>query len=304
MGKLSGSDHVVVRDITDITHPKTLSAGDIPWIRSRFVSGTELSYVDQGGNLMRRAFSSSSGLEVARCVGEFDWKSDGTAVVYVTPGDSGTALHQLSADRDIGLASLPATPAIGCESQTCVDAWDFRLIYSPDGADISLVTNIGKLVFRLWASDGTLIKSMDSQQTTMSAWSGKGLYFRDDKGVEMWRNGAISAFLPGVAWIRPKASPGGGQIVYAARDSTGLAHTYIVDTSTGKVRDLGKARAEPAFLTPSLIWYQGERSCIASDQCGGNRTVPTGKTYIYDLQDGTETESRITFVADVWPHPA
>jgi hypothetical protein len=29
-----------------------------------------------------------------------------------------------------------------------------------------------------------------------------------------------------------------------------------------------------------------------------------GKTYIYDLQDSTETQSIITSVIDVWPHPA
>jgi hypothetical protein len=34
----------------------------------------------------------------------------------------------------------------------------------------------------------------------------------------------------------------------------------------------------------------------------GPGTLPTGKTYIYDLQTGTETESRITAVYDVWPH--
>ena len=28
------------------------------------------------------------------------------------------------------------------------------------------------------------------------------------------------------------------------------------------------------------------------------------ETYIYDLQDGTETQSVITSVYDIWPHPA
>jgi hypothetical protein len=36
----------------------------------------------------------------------------------------------------------------------------------------------------------------------------------------------------------------------------------------------------------------------------GGTTITTGKTYIYDLQTGTETESIITQVFDVWPHPA
>src|ERR1700694_3986223 len=52
LGKLSGSDRTVVRDITDVTHPRTLTTGDIPSIRPRFVSATDVSYVDQGGALI------------------------------------------------------------------------------------------------------------------------------------------------------------------------------------------------------------------------------------------------------------
>ena len=60
------------------------------------------------------------------------------------------------------------------------------------------------------------------------------------------------------------------------------------------------------FLTSRYIWYEGERACVAADVCGsapGGHPL-NGKTYIYDLQTGTETESIITGVADVWPHAA
>ena len=304
LGKLSGSDRIAVRDITDSTHPKTLGTFDPPPTRPRFVSATDVSYVDQAGNLIRFAYSSSTRTEVAACAGQFDWNADATAVVYTTQTDSGASLHQLSAGHDVAIDTLPIGSSVGCESQSCADAWDSRLSYSPDGASISLLRNISSFVFRIWTSDGKLVKSFDSQQATMSAWSGKSLYFRDDKGVEVWRDGAVSLFLPGVAWIRPKASPSGGEIAYEARDSAGLAHAYVVDTGTAKVRDLGKGRAEPAFITSSWIWYEGERLCVSSDPCPLAPTILTGTTYIYDLQDGSETESRITTVYDVWPHPA
>ncbi len=304
LGKLSGSDRTVVRDVTDATHPKTLGTFDLPQTRPRFVSATDVSYVDQDGKLIRLAFSSSSITVVAACAGQFDWNADGSAVVYTTQSDSGASLHQLSAGHDMAIGTLPMESAVGCESQSCADGWDSRLSYSPDGASISLLRNISSFVFRIWTSDGRLVKTFDSQLATMSAWSGKSLYFRDDKGVEVWRDGAISLFLPGVAWIRPKASPSGGQIAYEARDSAGLAHVYVVDTGTAKVRDLGKGRAEPVFITSSWIWYEGERLCISGDQCPVAPTILTGKTYIYDLQDSSETESRITTVYDVWPHPA
>ena len=65
-------------------------------------------------------------------------------------------------------------------------------------------------------------------------------------------------------------------------------------------------RSEPVFLTSRYIWYQGERDCVPADGCGTNPPFhpASGKTYIYDLQDGTETGSVITSVADVWPHAA
>jgi hypothetical protein len=218
-------------------------------------------------------------------------------------------LHQLVAGKDrVFAGSMPAMPAVGCESQFCAstDTWDFWLSYSPDGASISLVTTIANVsAFRLWSSDGKLIKSSDRQSPFMTAWSGNSLYFRDANGVEVWHGGVSSPFLPGVAWIRPKASAAGGQIVYETRDAQGWAHTFVVDTTTRKVRELKKARSEPVFLTSRYIWYRGERSCVSADHCpSGWHVEASGKTYVYDLKEGTETESIITGVVDVWPHPA
>jgi hypothetical protein len=49
----------------------------------------------------------------------------------------------------------------------------------------------------------------------------------------------------------------------------------------------------------------GERACVAADHClAGYPAIASEKTYIYDLQDGTEAESVITGVYDVWPHAA
>lgn len=308
---LRGGSQLVVRDITDITHPKTVS--NLATLSAPvFVSATNLSFADNSG-LVRTPLAGSPKTIVVKTsqgVGLFAWSPDGSTVVYTTESKPGTAtVHQLSAGRDRVLDSVPAVPAVGCETiANCfgADTWDFKLSYSPDGAFISLVTSVANVsVFRLWSSIGKLLKTSDSQSPFMSAWSGHSLYFRDAKGVEVWRDGVVSSFLPGVAWIRPKASPGGGQIVYDARDAQRWAHTYVVDTTSGKVRDLGKAHAEPVFLTSRYIWYQGERACAAADQCGTRVAgVPSGKTYIYDLQDGTATESIITSVADVWPHAA
>jgi len=313
---LRGSDVYVVRDLTDIAHPKTIgNLGKI--LAPQFVSSTELSYANDTG-LYRVPLSGSPKTLVISHGGTGDWSPDGSAVIYTTTVGPQTTnvydvvlgVHQLRAGRDQLLGSVPGGGGGGCESIAgCVvmNSLDFRLRYSPDGTLISLVTTgFSGSSFRVWSSDGTLLKSSDAQGQTMSAWSGPSLYFRDFKGVEVWRDGVISPFLPGVTWIKPHGSLAGGQIVYTARDSSGWGHIYLVDTATREVRELKSHRSDAVFLTSRYIWYQGERACVTADACGA--TPPwhpaSGKTYIYDLQEGTETESVITGVADVWPHPA
>ena len=267
-------------------------------------------FVDGDGNLVRLTYSSSRKLTVARCVSLFDWSLDGTALAYLSQTDSGSELRLLRGGVDRSLGPIPDTGVGGCESIAgcaIANSVDYRLSYSPDGAFISLVLGgIGTSVFRIWSSDGKPLEGSNSQRATMSAWSGSGLYFRDAQGVAVWRAGTTAIFLPGVVWIRPDASPAGGQIVYVSRDGDGWAHTLVVDTTTRVVRELKAHRSEPVFLTSRYIWYQGERDCVPADGCGTNPPFhpASGKTYIYDLQDGTETGSVITSVADVWPHAA
>jgi len=214
-------------------------------------------------------------------------------------------LHLVTGGKDRIVSTMPGLPSVfGCESQGCADGWDFHLSYSPDGRFITWAQSVTD-VFRMWTAAGVDV-TPSTQFVNMSVWSGASLYFDDSKDVKVWRNGVVSTFLPGVVWIRPKASPGGGQIVYETRDASGVSRTYMVDTTTSRVRQLGGVyRAEPAFLTNRFIWYEGERFC-SPNECpiGPAAAIPTGHTYIYDLQAGTESESIITSVADVWPHPA
>lgn len=332
---LRGSNSIVVRDITDINHPATVGVlGPYPspvggspameGLLGQFISATEFSYA--GGTadpnfalpteLFRAPLSGSpntAAFKGAEALIAFAWSPDGSTLAYITAGGSGSALHQLKAGQDRVLATVPPPGlAGGCEVSPCPgpfqnpgDKWDFRLSYSADGTLISMVQNSITSYLRVWSSDGKVLGSVDGQATTMSVRSGDGLYFRDSNGVEVWRNGAVSTFLPGVAWIRPKASPDGAHIVYEARDAQGSAHVFVVDTGSKQVRDLGKARSEPTFLTSRYIWYQAEPGCVATGNCqAGFPGIAPGSTYIYDLQDNTETASAITAVIDVWPHAA
>ena len=315
---LRGSNSVVVRDVTDISRPKTVST--MPELSMlQFATANEASGIDYGvrnTGLVRMPFGGSPRTvlpDSGRLPGYYDWSPDGSALVYLThsPTESNSvmALHQLTSSGDRVLdGSIPALPAVGCESEFCplAEAWDARLAYSTDGATISWVTSIANVnTFRLWASGGKLLVSSGSPVRSMSVWSGNFLYFRDAKGVQAWRDGITAPFLPGVAWIRPKASPGGGQIVYETRDAHHVAHTFVLDTTTRKIRELKRARFDPHFLTPRYVWYQGQRACVAGDHCPtGWSAIASGKTYIYDLLAASESESRITAIYDVWPHAA
>ena len=302
---LRGSTAYVVRDITDISHPRTVSnLGPIP--TPRFVSASEISY-RQEDTLLRAPLTGSPKTVAATSaisMVEFAWSPDAKTVAYLANVDeSRMELHIVSDGADRMAATMPGLPSVwGCESQQCADSVDLREAYSPDGRFISWAQSLTG-VFRMWTTDGT-DTTPSGISPSMTVWSGGGLYFQSAQGVKIYHNQKALLFLSGVTWIRPKASPGGGQIVYETRDETGMAHVFVVDTATANVHKLGDGRAEPRYLTSRFIWYRGERACTAADQCQTGTFVDSGKTYIYDLQDGTESESIITGLYDVWPHAA
>ena len=264
-----------------------------------------------------RSSLTGSGAQVLATVCEaasmvaFSWSPDGQSLTYVVePADWSSHIFEwhlvsLGVDRVIGNAPPWCHCGAGSEERS------LDVGFSPDGQFVSLVDALAEGTnLQVRRLDGSLVGTeIQSDQShpipvTMGVWSGTDLFFRDSHGVQRWREGAIKQFLPDVLWIHPRASPAGGQIVYAVRGSDGLAYVYVVDTSNGQSRQLSsQPRTLPMFLTPRYLWYNGERRCGQDDgMC--STTILTGTTYIYDLQTGIESESRITHIADVWPHGA
>ena len=302
--KLGSSNDFIVRDVTDISRPFTVANldGQVDYA-SKFVNATELSTTVGGHGLIRMSLSGSSRTVAAPCATSlFAWSPDGSTAAYLVEQDypAPWLLHILSGGVDRAVDLFPGIPPVGCESRGCGDNWQVSLLFSPDGRYISMVLLQGML--RLWTSDGRLVKSFESG-ATMQLWSGNTLYWRDATGVEAWRDCVQSTVLPGVSWIRPKASSAGGAIVFETRDSGyTTAHVFILDIATRTTRLIASSRSEPAFLTSRYLWYQAERPCSPADCL--TPTTTTGATYLYDLQSGVEAQSIITNVWDVWPHPA
>jgi hypothetical protein len=303
---------LVIRDITDLAHPRTVQtfaagsdvqeAGNLP----HFVSASEISYFSHGtgqaGNVedfayVRTPLSGSPKTVVAgpclQSVGG-SWNPDGTAMIYGAIGQGHGYLHIVAQGRDrivdsfawdVGLYAPPTSPR-----------------YSPDGSYISWV-GFRSFPTHVWTSEGRLAMASPSS-SKLALWSGDVLYMDGAKGIEKWSAGAVSLFLPGVHWLDAGSSPAGGQIVYTARAADGTGHVMIIDLTTGSTREIGRSRAYPQFLTANLLWYSQERRCAPTDPAGTctGRTIATGNTFVYDLRSGTESPSIVKAVFDVWPH--
>jgi hypothetical protein len=250
----------------------------------------------------------------------YRWSPDGQSLTYVLSDDdrAGTFHWHLATgagDREIGTAPLwcrdteMTTPRC---SQRFEDG-GMQVGFSSDGKLVWLVERLHNSTdLQVRSLDGSLVGTEIRGDSTylnpvsMGLWSGGELFYRDSQGVSRWADGVSKRFLPGVGWLYPKASPAGGQIVYVVRGSDGLGRINVVDTSNGRARQLtNQPRTRPVFLTPRYVWYMGERLCEPQQPCTASlASTFTGTTYIYDLQTGTESESVITDVADVWPHGA
>jgi hypothetical protein len=245
----------------------------------------------------------------------YRWSPDGQTLTYVMEPSSwlssaGVAFdwHLVSnrVDRVIGTAP----PWCHCGNGS--EDFSADVGFSPDGQFVWLVDYLGiGTNLQVRRLDGSLVGTeiredrTPANPLTMGVWEGADLLYRDSQGVQRWHDGTTRLFLPGVQWLHPRSSPASGQIVYAARGGDGLARINVVDTSTGRFRQLsGHAANVPVFLTPRYIWYRGERLCGPNEPGICVRATFTGKTYIYDLQTDIESESIITDVADVWPHGA
>jgi len=315
---LTGTQQLVVRDITNIESPATVATPGIqPYLDPSLVNAAELAAVNAQG-LARMPLGGTPAVQAAyvcppSAVVLYGWSRDGRYLTYIaevddatTPGRTRFDWHLVMNGADHLIGTAPAW--CHCDGETGANTLDFRVGFSPDTRYVSLVENvaIASNDLQIRHLDGTLaveMKPVAPDSISMAVWSGGSLYYRDAKGVEAWTDGTIRPFLPGVAWIRPKASPAGGQITYFAHGSDGLGHVYVVATDTAKVVELTTAsRVEPVFLSSRYIWYEGERLCTPTDTCPFYKTMPTGTTYIYDLATGTEAVSRISAVYDVWPH--
>jgi hypothetical protein len=305
IGTLTGNSAVIVRDIQDIGHARSLCTFDAAAQNPRFVSGSQVAYSTSAGQIVK-ADLSGGGTAVMATPGTgfgpglFSVSPDGQSVTYVYMG-----WHLVNRTGDHVLTTLPPVPGRGANP----DQDDFFLSFSPDGLYMALVQTIATggtgetapdQVRR--ASDGSLVFSTSGM--TMGVWASvpSRLFFRDAAGsMQRWDPSTGASKMITLSWIRPKASPDGRWIAYTFRTGTssiGGVGFYSVQ-SNSVVNTSPPGRSGVQFLNSVLVWYLGEKPC---DTCFGGAPTPTGVTYIYDIGGSSEAASRITNVADAWPH--
>jgi dipeptidyl aminopeptidase/acylaminoacyl peptidase len=319
---LRGVQGVVVRDVTDINHPVT-RCGFQGGAYFRFVDSARVSYiVTSSGDLgasgalyMVDLNQSTTSLVRAWSSGGYGswvyaWSPDGQKLTYLASDTTGVTWHLLSAAGDKTLASLGTTPARG----VALDNDDIMVGFSADGQYVAVEST-----FTTQKGGGAsapaiqIVRLSDLKQIymradgTMATWGATGarFYFRTTGGVLVWEaTGKVQTVNPGLQWIRPWPSADGTHITFSSLNPQGNHVVGILDTGGGPVAQAtSEPRANPGFLTPTLIWYAGETRCTTTTPCGFGGPPLTGNTYIYDIA-GVESGSIDTAFYDSWPHNA
>jgi len=302
---LTGSPTVVVRDIQDISHPRTLCTFDAAALNPRFVSGSQVAYVTTSGQITKADLAGGGTTVMATPgsafgPGQFSVSPDGRSVTYLAG-----AWHLVNPSGDHVLTTLPPVPGRGIDPNED----DTFLSFSPDGLYIALVQTFATggtgatapdQVRR--ASDGSLAFSTSGM--TMGVWASvpSRLFFRDSSGsMQRWDPSSGVSTMLALHWIRPRSSPDGRWIAYTFRTGTssigGVGFYSVQGNSVANTSPPGRSTVR--FLNNILVWYIGEAAC---DTCFGGLPAPTGATYIYDIGGAAETPSRITNLYDAWPH--
>ena len=316
---LRGVQGVVVRDVTDLTHPVT-RCGFSGGSNFRFVSSARVSYIVTTGDLgspgalyLVDLATSTTSLVRAWSSGGYAswvyaWSPDGQKLSYLSSDANGVKWHVLSAAGDKTLSSLGTVPARGVS----LDNDDAMVGFSADGQYVAVEETF---TAQKNAGSGTppiqIVRLSDMRSVytrpdgTMGAWAANGarFYFRTSAGVQVWEpTGKIQTVSAGLQWIRPWPSSDGSHITFSSLNAQGNHLVGILDTNGGPVALASpEPRANPGFLTPTLIWYAGETICTTTTPCGFGGPAPTGKYYLYDIA-GVESGSVDIAFYDSWPH--
>lgn len=315
---LKGSAQVVVRDVTDPSHGRTVCTFEGQPVVPRFVGTTTIGYFSQespnsinGGAVYIADLTAGTSRLVASIptgllgASAMAWSPDGRTFTYVANGTTyAPEWHLVTAGVDRVLTTFPTVRPRG----TSPDASDIYLSFSGDGKYVALVENwvagVSNDQANVQVRDGAGRLLYARHDATMPTWSSQYLYLWDTGagGLRFWEPGQPQLGAVGLAqWIRPSTSPDGNFIAYTSQLAGDVHHVRLYDITRSVDQQLSPAgRTGAIFLKVGLVWYAEESPCPGACDLGGPPL--TGRTFIYDIEAKTESVSVIGHVFDTWPH--
>ena len=316
--KLQGAVNPVLADVTNGRSPRTLCGISGGAFQPQLVTQRMISWYASKGTPTNAATSLIAVLDLFNGVstiaatwsgggfmdGLHAWSPDRGFLAYVASDDTAVMLHLLSGGGDRVVSTMGPVPGRGLNP----DQDDAYLAFSPDGAFFALVqtvTSSGDQLQVRRTIDGSLAFSL--AKGTMATWGSTGsrLYYRlpSSSNVQVWDSQAgVSQAISKVAWIRPRADAGDDDIAFTVRDSAGTPHVWLYGHGGRSGGQLPNVRSSPVWLNTNELFIVEEASC--STNCGiGPAWQPDGKTFTFELAQGTETASKISQVYSAWPRP-
>ena len=205
------------------------------------------------------------------------------------------SIHLADALSDVEVARFTALSEPGVDTGA-------RVEFSPDGqylaAGVSGASGVGSdYAVKIWTLSGSVVFA--AKGSRQLAWVGRGdhLYFDDGTQATQWPNGGTAMSIGG-RMLTPAVSPGGQYIAF--NDGVMQPNRLLMlDTLTSRVVAVPGFGSKAAFLTNSLLHFEPQVICNPS--CPPYGSVMPGHMSIYNLADGTITQSSILAIFDTWP---
>lgn len=304
IGTVVGDPTVVIRDIQDPAHARSLCIFDAAVLSPQFASGTAVAYETSANQIVKADLAGGGAVVLATYTSGFDsgqyaFSSDGRSMTYLDTN----AWHLVTSSGNRILSTLPPAPGRGVS----FNQDDSFIGFSADGQYVAYfqtfhVGGTGETapdqIRRV--GDGSLVYSTSG--ATMAVWASvpSRLFFRDSTGsVRRWDSSSGVSSMTRLMWVRPSSSPDGRWIAYSFPASGGVNGVGFYSVQANSVSNTTPpGRSGVRFLSNDLVFYVGERACTT---CFGGQPTPTGVTYIYSITGASEVTSRLATVSDVWP---
>lgn len=296
----SDTTRAVVQDVQNPSRAVTLCAP--PAGAPRFVSATVIAIWNPGDIFTVDLITGQrtqllSYVHNDGPVPTVDWNPVQDAFSYgrETADGHSVAFHLVTAGSDRILSTI---------TSSYIGVGATRVEFSPTGEFVALgsrgaAASGERASVQVRRLDGTLVFSADG--TGQQTWAGESprFYFESSTGVKVWDPDDRVQQLPVKTWRSPSASPGGRWLAYTTGDNP--SELRLIDTRSGSDKLIARSLSGPEWVTASLLRFDVLVSCPPPPTTPVEANPCISKSVLYDLTDGTQSDSDLNHVFATWP---